>query len=122
MEKQETDALAEFCVDQHFAFDTQAWLRRNKYDHNASAIAAMYLSLTSWYGHEKELERICANALTIHASGAEFQRAAQSASFDAATFASQVRRGITALRTRMPTAEPGSVPRAGSASASQQRA
>jgi len=80
MNEQESVALAQFCADQYYAFDARAWHRRSKYDRNASTVAAMYLSMTSWYGHERELERIASGALALHASGEEFQRNAQTSS------------------------------------------
>ena len=44
MDQQESEALAQFCADQHYAFDARAWQRRSQYDRNASTVAAMVRS------------------------------------------------------------------------------
>jgi len=96
MNEQESIALAQFCADQYYAFDARAWLRRSKYDRNASTVAAMYLSMTSWYGHEDELGRVASDALALHASGEEFQRGAQASPFNPEVFARMVQSEIAA--------------------------
>lgn len=96
MNQQESEALAQFCADQYYAFDARAWHRRSQYDRNASTVAAMYLSMTSWYGHEDELERVAAQALAPHASGEDFSVSAQGNSFDSARFSAMVRSEIAA--------------------------
>ena len=98
MNEQETVALAQFCADQYHAFDLRAWARRGQFDHNASTVAAMYLSMTSWYGHEDELERIAADARALHDSGEEFRRTAQANNFDPGLFSSMVRAEIASRR------------------------
>lgn len=104
MNQQESEALAQFCADQYFAFDPQAWHRRSLYDLNASTVAAMYLTMTSWYGHEHELERVAAGALGFHANGEACQRTAQqSSSFDPAPFSAMVRSEIAARRVGAPS-------------------
>jgi len=102
MNEQESVALAQFCADQYYVFDARAWHRRSKYDCNASTVAAMYLSMTSWYGHEDELERIAADARALHASGEEFRRAAQTSHFDPGLFSSMVRSEIAARQAGRP--------------------
>ena len=102
MNQQESVALAQFCADQYFAFDSRAWARRSLYDRNASTVAAMYLSMTSWYGHEGELERIAAGARALHASGEEFRRTAQASDFDPGLFSSMVRAEIASRRIGNP--------------------
>lgn len=96
MNQQESEALAQFCADQYYAFDAKAWQRRSLYDRNASTVAAMYLSMTDWYGHEDELDRIAAEARAMHASGEDFRRSARSSRFDAEVFAAMVRSEIAA--------------------------
>lgn len=98
MNEQETVALAQFCADQYYAFDPRAWARRGQYDRNASTVAAMYLSMTSWYGHESDLERIAADARALYASGEEFRRTAQANTFDPKLFSSMVRAEIASRR------------------------
>lgn len=92
------NALAQFCAEQYYAFDSEAWLRNDGYDRNAATVAAMYLSLTSWYGHEDDLVRIAFNTRSAHASGEDFQRAAQSIGFDLAQFSAMVRCRIAEKR------------------------
>lgn len=104
MNEQESVALAQFCADQYYAFDARAWLRRSKYDRNASTVAAMYLSMTSWYGHENELGRIAADALALHASGEEFQRNAQTGDFNPELFSKMVRSEIAVRQEARPAA------------------
>ena len=98
MNQQESEALAQFCADQYYAFDARAWHRRSQYDRHASTVAAMYLSMTSWYGHENELERVAAQALALHASGEDFRSSAPG-SFDSARFSAMVRSEIAARQT-----------------------
>jgi hypothetical protein len=99
MNEQESVALAQFCADQYYAFDSRAWQRRSLYDRNASTVAALYLSMTSWYGHEDELERVAAEALALHASGEDFRNNAQASSFDSARFSTMVRAEIAARQS-----------------------
>ena len=96
MNEQESVALAQFCADQYYAFDPGAWHRRSRYDRNASTVAAMYLSMTSWYGHEDELGRIAADSLALHPGGEEFQRSAQANPFNPELFSKMVRSEIAA--------------------------
>ena len=96
MNEQESIALAQFCADQYYAFDARAWLRRSKYDRNASAVAAMYLSMTAWYGHEDALARIAADALALNSGSEEFHRSAQAGAFKPEIFAKMVRSEIAA--------------------------
>jgi hypothetical protein len=95
MNEHESVALAQFCADQYYAFDAQ-------YDRNASTVAAMYLSMTSWYGHEDELERIATDARALYANGEEFRRDAQTSNFDPGLFSSMVRSEIAARRAGRP--------------------
>lgn len=99
MNQQESEALAQFCADQYYAFDARAWHQRSQYDRNASTVAALYLSMTSWYGHEDELERVAAGALALHASGEDFRAGAQASSFDSARFSAMVRSEIAARQS-----------------------
>ena len=104
MNEQESVALAQFCADQYYAFDAHAWHRRSKYDRNASTVAAMYLSMTSWYGHERELERIASVALALHASGEEFQRTSQTSALNPELFSKMVRSEIAVRQAGRPLA------------------
>lgn len=58
-------SLEQFCIAQHDAFSAHEWLARSNSEREAEAVAqaARYLSMTSWYGYEDELEQI-AEAIT----------------------------------------------------------
>ena len=58
MDKPTLEALTQFCVDQHLNFDSQAWHNSDHIDRRRFAVVARYLSMTSWYGLETELEAI----------------------------------------------------------------
>ena len=58
MDRRAVDALAVFCADQRHHFDSLAWLRRSVSDGRAVAVVALYLAMTSWYGHQAELHLI----------------------------------------------------------------
>lgn len=91
-------SLAQFCIAQRSAFDAGQWLARRQIDGKAVALAAKYLSMTSWYGHEEELERI---AVAIYARGvgddALFSES-KSQDFDLPYFSTTVRLGVAQLR------------------------
>jgi hypothetical protein len=57
MDKLALESLTQFCVDQHFHFDAQAWYSGER-NERMIAVTARYLSMTSWYGMETELEAI----------------------------------------------------------------
>ena len=103
MNSEESKALAQFCADQYYAFDARAWKRRSQYDHNASTLAALYLSMTSWYGHESELERLAADASVLNDSGEAFRRLEHEGRFDPAQFSAMVRSEIA--KRHLPTPE-----------------
>lgn len=55
---QTLDALAAFCADQRYSFDSSAWLKRSASEGKALGVVAQYLAMTSWYGHDAELEQV----------------------------------------------------------------
>lgn len=93
------DSLAQFCADQFSQFEAAAWMDRSSIDGKVHAVVAKYLSMTSWYGHEVELERIAANTDSTLANIAGFHREAQAIGLDLGSFSAMVRRRI-ALRQR----------------------
>lgn len=100
MKRQGAESLAQFCIAQRNAFDPQQWLARRDTDGKALALAAKYLSMTSWYGHEAELEGI---ALQIYADvGDSLFKESRSLEFDLPHFSTTVRLGIAQLRDRRP--------------------
>lgn len=58
MRRRSLDGLALFCAVQRCRFDSATWLRRSVSDGKRVAFVAHYLSMTGWYGHDKELETI----------------------------------------------------------------
>jgi hypothetical protein len=114
MNLEESRALAQFCADQYFAFDARAWKRRSQYDHHASTIAALYLAMSTWYGHETELERIAADAGALNAGGEALRRPDQG-SFDADQFSAMVRAEIARRRIPAPAARANRQPRSAAA-------
>ena len=57
-----TEALARFCIEQSLSFDAHDWLLLTEFDEKKVGLAAKYLSMTSWYGHEEDLEAIAGYA------------------------------------------------------------
>ena len=58
MDKHALKLLTDFCVHQHSNFDPQAWRNCDGIDRRLLALTAVYLSMTSWYGFEAELEKV----------------------------------------------------------------
>jgi len=58
MDKHDLELLTQFCTEQRSNFDPKAWERGQPIDSRLLAVTAHYLSMTSWYGHEFELESI----------------------------------------------------------------
>jgi len=94
------ESIAQFCVEQHTRFDPQAWKRRGAADRKLVAVAAKYLSMTSWFGHEEHLERIAVHIDAALADDAEFNRELGSIGLDLALFSASVRCGIAARKLR----------------------
>lgn len=92
------DSLVRFCIDQRCAFDAGAWLAKFEEAGEAVALVAMYLSMTSWYGHEAELERVCAatHAFADNSNGLHIE--ARATGFDLHAFSVRVRLGLAQAR------------------------
>jgi hypothetical protein len=111
-----TDSLAQFCIAQRDAFNRDDWYARFNVDRKAVALAARYLSMTSWYGHEEELEQI-AVATDAFDNSYGLHRESQAIGFDLPHFSYTVRSGIAQAHIRQQTV-PSAATRAG---ASQSR-
>ena len=123
MDKALIQSLAKFCADQQDAFNAEAWLAVRGGESQNSSVAfatiAKYLSMTSWYGHEEELEAIAVELYAPLASPGEFERVAHDCDFDTGGFS-------VALRYRLAMRQLGlnvqdasrKSPEAGSASSS----
>jgi hypothetical protein len=96
------DSLAQFCIAQRDAFNRDDWYARFKIDSKAVALAAKYLSMTSWYGHEEELEQI-AVATGAFANGHGPLRESRAVGFDLPHFSYTVRSGIAQAQIKQQT-------------------
>jgi hypothetical protein len=88
-----TESLAQFCIAQRDAFNRDDWYARFNIDSKAVALAAKYLSMTSWYGHEEELEQI-AVAMDTFGNSYGPLRESRAIGFDLPHFSYTVRSGI----------------------------
>ena len=91
MGKQALTSLARFCASQRNAFELRAWLGERTIDRRDLAIAALYLSMTSWYGYEGSLERIAEELHPGIASGGVFSAEMSAMDFDLACFSATTR-------------------------------
>lgn len=85
------DPLVRFCAEQVRHFDRDAWRRSDSLDRAALAIAARYLSMTSWYGYEAQLESLAEELSPGISSSETFQREAFANGFDLSYFSVAVR-------------------------------
>jgi hypothetical protein len=97
MDRQALGSLAHFCASQQERFDPRAWIRQGAADPKAYAVAAKYLSMTSWFGHEEDLERIAMALCPTLAVREGFDRELRSTGLDLQYFSSAIRYRI-ALR------------------------
>ena len=91
MDKQAFESLAQFCARQRRAFFPEAWIERSIIDGKTIAIAAMYLSMTGWYGHESELRSVAAKVESRMVSATGFHRELNTSDFDLGKFSARVR-------------------------------
>lgn len=102
MDRRATEMLAQFCIAQRNSFDPHDWYVRFDIDGPAVALAAKYLSMTSWYGHEEELEQIVAGTHLFADNSAGLHRESQLVAFDLPYFSAKVRLGIVAAMLPRP--------------------
>ena len=94
------ETLAQFCIAQRNSFSPVDWRMRVCVDGELVGLAAKYLSMTSWYGHENELEQfVLAMSSPIDRSHLSLFHEAQSLGFDLPAFSVAVRIGITKARS-----------------------
>jgi len=98
MDRHGAESLAQFCIAQRNAFDSQQWLARKEIDGKAVALAAKYLSMTSWYGHEAELESIAVEIYAAATGSDALFSESKSLEFDLPHFSTTVRIGVAQLR------------------------
>ena len=94
-----TESLAHFCIRQNDEFNSDDWNVQFAINRKALALAAKYLSMTSWYGHEEELERIVAATQDVVESSLGLYRESQAIGFDLPYFSYAVRSGIAQARS-----------------------
>ncbi len=92
------DSLVQFCIDQRNAFDAAAWLAKFEELGEPVALAAKYLSMTSWYGHEAELDQISATTRVFADNSNGLHMESQAMEFDLHTFSIRVRLGLARAR------------------------
>jgi hypothetical protein len=92
------DDLVQFCVDQRSAFDTAAWLAKFEEIGEPLALAAKYLSMTSWYGHEAELEHVSAATRVFADNSNGLHVESRAMEFDLHGFSIRVRLGLARAR------------------------
>jgi hypothetical protein len=92
------DSLVQFCIDQRRAFDAAAWLSKFEEVGEPVALVAKYLSMTSWYGHEAELERISATTQVFADNSNGLHVESKAMNFDLHTFSVRVRLGLAQAR------------------------
>ncbi|MBP9217984.1 MAG: hypothetical protein KBD39_05765 [Sterolibacterium sp.] len=99
MDRPTTHCLAKFCVDQSHCFEAQDWLHLDSIDPKSVALAARYLSMTSWYGHEEILADIADRIEPSRCNdSACLCREAEQIGFDLPYFSYTVRLGLTQTR------------------------
>ena len=91
MGKQALMSLARFCASQRNAFELRAWLAERTIERRDLAIAALYLSMTSWYGYGGSLRKIAEELHPGIASGGVFSEEMQAMDFDLTRFSSTTR-------------------------------
>lgn len=104
MDRQATEFLAQFCIAQRSAFDADEWFLRSETDGKAVALAARFLSMTSWYGHDDALVEIAAKITPALDGGTGLYAESQAAGFDWPYFSTTVRIGITLRQVRQASA------------------
>lgn len=101
MDRRAMELLAQFCITQHKTFFPHDWYRRFESDGPAVALAAKYLSMTSWYGHETELEEIAAGTHVFAEKSAGLNQESEAIDFDLPYFSAKVRLGLaSAMQSR----------------------
>ncbi|MDD5248331.1 MAG: hypothetical protein PHY45_05070 [Rhodocyclaceae bacterium] len=92
--KRAIESLVQFCIAQRNAFDIAAWFAKFEDEGEAVALAAKYLSMTSWYGHEAELEQVAAATHVFADNSNGLHLESQAVGFDLNYFSTRVRIGI----------------------------
>ena len=98
------ERLIEFCTHQYAAFDVRRWLAARRSDREALAVAAKFLSMTSWYGFQEQLADIAERLDPRVATPEGFEHEAAAMGFLLGDFALAIRSRIHApAAARTPT-------------------
>lgn len=107
MDRQATESLARFCIEQRNDLDPDDWYQRSESDGKAVALAARFLSMTSWYGHDDELVEIAAKIDPALEANPSLYSQAQAMGFDWPHFSTTVRIGIALQQVQRAAAPVG---------------
>jgi hypothetical protein len=95
MDNHTTVSLAQFCIAQHIAFNSNDWYVRFDTDGEAVALAVKHLLMTSWYGHEEELKCIDSRINVVVSNRNSLYLESIMIGFDLPHFSSKVHHEIT---------------------------
>lgn len=107
--RQTLDTLAAFCASQRYCFDPAAWLQCSVSHGRLVAVVAQYLAMTSWYGHESELQAIAEKIFPGISSLDAFHQETSAMEMNLALFSVSTRCKFR-IASRMATAVKISVP------------
>jgi hypothetical protein len=99
LDRHTADALAQFCIAQHWQFAADEWVSWAEKYGMTIAFVAKYLSMTSWYGHEVELDQIAEVNCPAEPSSPGLHVESQAADFNLPFFSAAVRLGIARRRS-----------------------
>ena len=98
MDKHAFECLVRFCIEQRNAFAARDWVDHTDIDAKTLTLVARYLSMTSWYGYEEELERIAARSPNSAVDTPLLYRESREIGFDLPRFSAMMRIGIAQSR------------------------
>jgi len=91
-------------------FDPSAWRESESVDRRTLAVAACYLSMTSWYGYETALEHFAEELCPGICSAERFDREAFAIGFDLSYFSAAVRYQVAMSDRKLYSAGPPHAP------------
>ena len=104
MDRHATEQLVQFCIAQQKNFSPHDWYARFETDGAAVAFVAKYLSMTSWYGHSEELEKITAATCASAENSTGLHRESRIIDFDLPSFSVKLRAGLAVTDQLRPPA------------------
>lgn len=94
MQRESFEALVEFCAAQHRTFDARRWVSAPFADTCTLAVAAMFLGMTPWFGHSRELQEVARRLDSRVVLPQGFEEEARAAGFEFGRFSSMLRRKL----------------------------